>query len=690
MDLQDPKVEVPAWQQKRPTGNWLQRNFWALATVIGVGIACFLVVHFFKKPGQLSVLESQAMNMSAMQPPAGAVPVAIMPVRESEIEGSVTYTGTVQAFEDEDVYPRITGRIVRMLVYPGDRVKKNQLLLELDPPNRSEYSEKASESQFAAEAAMHNAGIAEEELKQKRYELEAAKASQSASEDELKEAQANLDYWKPEIKRQEALLKTQVVSQQEYDDELAKFKGAEAKVRQLQARVLQAKNSKFAAQAALDGELHHVGHTALASKEANAAARTADIVDSYTRIVARSDGVVTKRLVSPGVVASPGMLILKVSHINKVRLQAEVASDDASRLSVGAPVYIKAAENSEQELKAKITSIFPAADASTRTLIVEALVDNIGPRLARAAHDAKDVQSLNDFRMLPGEYVVMRLGTGRKRALTIPSSAVVWREGKPSAWKAVGGDDSGNNNSTDNNSTDNNGTDNNGTDNNGTDNNGTGNNGTGNNGPGNNGPSRGSNGDDQAHTSGMASGSTGGGGIHKAELVPISIGLSDGNRTEVTSGFSAGDLVIYEGFSSLQNGAKVVGTEWGSEGLVKLPDSSQVTNNRLDAANQWTADRIVGSWKLHFSMTPQPPTANDNKIVCQLVQVKGQPVSGAQISAKTSMPTMSMAGPGLSAHEEKPGQYVLTSNFSAGLWQADIAVDSNGLKKEFTFEFEIP
>ena len=32
------------------------------------------------------------------------------------------YTGSVAAFNEEDVYPRVTGRIVELPVYPGDAV----------------------------------------------------------------------------------------------------------------------------------------------------------------------------------------------------------------------------------------------------------------------------------------------------------------------------------------------------------------------------------------------------------------------------------------------------------------------------------------------------------------------------------------------------------------------------------------
>lgn len=115
----------------------------------------------------MSVIESQAMDMTAMKPTRGAIPVAIAAVKEDELDASVTYTGAVQAFEDEDVYPRITGRIVAMPVYPGDRVKPGQLLVQLDPAVNSEYSAKLQESQYAADAAVHNSSIAKEELTQR-------------------------------------------------------------------------------------------------------------------------------------------------------------------------------------------------------------------------------------------------------------------------------------------------------------------------------------------------------------------------------------------------------------------------------------------------------------------------------------------------------------------------------------------
>src|SRR5581483_11722465 len=109
--------------------------------------------------------------------------------------------GSVQSYTDEDVYPRITGRIISEAVYPGDRVKKGQLLVQLDAVN-SEYASKAREAAYAARAASHNAGIAREEAQAKQAQAKASAAAQVEAKKGLEQSQASLDYWSKEIQRE--------------------------------------------------------------------------------------------------------------------------------------------------------------------------------------------------------------------------------------------------------------------------------------------------------------------------------------------------------------------------------------------------------------------------------------------------------------------------------------------------------
>lgn len=64
-----------------------------------------------------------------------AVPVKVMKLEKRNIAKTLDYTATLQA--DEQVYyaPAAAGRIGKIYVEVGDRIKKGQLLVEMDPTN---------------------------------------------------------------------------------------------------------------------------------------------------------------------------------------------------------------------------------------------------------------------------------------------------------------------------------------------------------------------------------------------------------------------------------------------------------------------------------------------------------------------------------------------------------------------------
>lgn len=682
-------TEEKKMQQSGTTGvvAWLKKNFWGLATIIVVTVVCVIIVQVFKKPGQMSVIESQAMDMNAMVPPKGAVPVGIVRVESGAVEGSVTYTGTVQAYTDEDVYPRVTGRVVAMPVYPGDRVRKGQLLVQLDPADNSEYSAKKEEAKSAEDAAMHNAGIAKEEFDQKRHELDAAQQAEEAARNAVAEAEANLSYWRPEVERQKALLESKVVSLDEYQKEASELKAAQARLQQAQAKLKEATSTRLASQAASDAAVHHVGHFSSAARQAQASLKNASIYEKYTHIVAQDDGVVTKRIISPGVVVNPGMLLLKVAHIKRARVQAEVASEDARKLRLGNKVYIKDSENAQKEIQASITAIFPAADPSSRTFTVEAVVNNVLPEEGMAGH----------YRFLPGQYVVMRLLTGERDGLLVPTSAIIWREGKAQVWKASGEGDYSSAKKyqcpmhpdviSDK--------------------------------PGtcpkcgmDLEPVSGADKKDSTvsakkeYTCTMhpevVSDKPGKcpkcnmdlvpkelGGKKVAQLVDIEVGLSNADKTEVLSGLSEGDEVIFAGYSRLQPGMPVVATDWGKSGPVRLPLASEVAGNRLDASNNWSYEQMVGGLMINVSLSPAK--GGSNSIVVKTSKHGGGNVPGARVAVKTSMPGMNMPGPDLNGTTGLNGEVRLKSDLMSGLWQLKLSVTPPGQETtESTLDVEVP
>ena len=130
----------------------LRQHIWEipLIAVLLIGSSIAVKAWKAKHPGSMSVLESQAMDITAMKPPVGAVPVATEVVHLGAFTAKVTYTGSVAPIEEQVVYPRVEGYLKNLSVYSGDRVSANQLIAVVDSPDLRSKVAEASAGQAAA------------------------------------------------------------------------------------------------------------------------------------------------------------------------------------------------------------------------------------------------------------------------------------------------------------------------------------------------------------------------------------------------------------------------------------------------------------------------------------------------------------------------------------------------------------
>ncbi len=535
---------------------FLWRNLIGLLVLIVIIVTVRFAMAKYRRPGSQTVLEGESMDMTTMTAPLGTVPVAAETVRARAFAATVTYTGSVVAFNDEDVFPRVAGTLVELSVYPGSRVRAGQVIGRLDSV---ELTARTNEAEFARQAAQNEIGISESEHQQAQAqqrvseakvrslqgslrdmqsqrtaaeamqeqadrENEAAQSSVADAEANVTAMQADTEYWNNEIAREEKLYKARAVSTDEYQRELSQGKTAGAKLIQAQSAVqekhamLAASNAKIrqaaagitGAEARLDqarseivgaqadvsagaanvtADRRRIQQRSAMAGQAAAQERTADIVRGYTELRARQDGVVTERLVSPGTLVQPGMAVLRIKNIAKVRIQANVAEADISGIRVGNPVTVTTQRDPKLLLRAHVTSIFSAANPQSRTIIVEALVPNPNNRL------------------LPGQYVVLQIATAAsRRILTIPMTAVQRDiDQKPYVWIAAAEKQSGK---------------------------------------------------------------------QIARRVPITLGAADGQRVVAESGLQAGDIVVYAGNENLREGDALTLTDWTASGPRTLPEGS--------------------------------------------------------------------------------------------------------------------
>jgi len=81
-------------------------------------------------------------------------------------------------------------------------------------------------------------------------------------------------------------------------------------------------------------------------------------------------GTVTSRGVSAGDSIAPGQLLATISKANKVRIQFYVDKEELSDIKLGNNVTV---DSGDKEINAKIVTISPQADASTKRFLVEAV-----------------------------------------------------------------------------------------------------------------------------------------------------------------------------------------------------------------------------------------------------------------------------------------------------------------------------
>lgn len=723
-----------------------RKHIVALAVILGSALLAQWTVNRYRRPGQMTVIEAQAMDMSNVKAPVGSHPVATEVVHAASFRSTVTYTGTVLPYLDQMVYPRVTGWLTDLNAYAGDRVRKGQILGHVEAPDLAAQASKAADEARAASAELPvaRADVARARAEQSAAQAEAAAGAadaQSAQADvnaaqlavaqaqaevrqaeaslsgaqamadqadagaeearnNLAAAQADLAYWKAEIARAERLARGGAISQDEYQAERSKYQAAvanadaaAAKLRQAQANARSAQqaveasraaveiaNRKLAQSRAMVASAQARAHNRIASanaakqrvaaadaayraaisqvsRQASAAAaaanesRYASLFGAEYRLVrAPIDGIVMRRLVDTGTLVNPGMAVLEVADHSRMRVQANVAEADMADIRIGAPVTIRQ-QGGTKPITAKVTSIFPQADPVARTSIVEAIV----PDSAGLTH---------------GEFVTMEITTSSTtRAITVPNRAI-WtfnESGKPSVWLAVGGTATGAQA------------------------------GAGIAGMGD--PKttytcpmhpdvkRGKPGN--CPKCGMKLQPVSTGGPKRAHLVYVTLGKSDGNRTEVLSGLNDGDEVIVDGFQGLNEGDSVTPVPWGPNGPKVMPSPGE-GDGRLTAANGWQGSRRAGDLTVHAAIS-EPRAGAPTSFTFTISDQGGNPVQDAQVSTVTSMPGMEMGStPSLSLRRVGPGKFEGSATFSSGLWQVEVrVVRAGGEAGSAAFQFNV-
>jgi RND family efflux transporter MFP subunit len=336
----------------------------ALAVVIGVGAAGIVADwHLAASPSPSLVSPWKPDNLPRVE---------VVRPRRATVARRLQTNATLEAFEETDLFAKVSGYLSDVRADIGDHVKAGQVLAVIDVPEMNQ------------------------ELAEAKARLEARKSS-------LESARRQLDHNKADVALQNALAKDR--------EQLGEGRHfiSDRTLDQVHANAEIAKADLGVAEANRD----------LAANQVDVAAATVEKIKTllaYAQIVAPFDGVVARRRVNRGdlvqaatatrTTPSAGSLFT-VQRIDTIRVFCDVPENDVPHLHVGDPAVVEPAGFDDKPFIGKVTRFSLRLDPETRNMRTE--VDLSNP----------------DERLYPGTYAQVTLEMNRRPdAPTVPSAAV--------------------------------------------------------------------------------------------------------------------------------------------------------------------------------------------------------------------------------------------------------------------------
>ncbi len=103
---------------------------------------------------------------------------------------------------------------------------------------------------------------------------------------------------------------------------------------------------------------------------ADAAAKEAEAMLGYTKVIAPFDGVITRKYADVGDLAAPGKSLLEMEDARDLRLEADVPEAVISHLTLGDKLGVRVS-GVTNELEGVVSEIAPSADPNSRTFLVK-------------------------------------------------------------------------------------------------------------------------------------------------------------------------------------------------------------------------------------------------------------------------------------------------------------------------------
>ena len=327
---------------------------WATRWIVG-GVTLFLVLGLsrFAYTKLNAATPVEVVRVHAIQSGSQAARDAVI----------LNATGYIVAHHNIEVAAKVVGRVNYIGVEKGDRVKAGQVVARLED---DEY--RAQVQQYKGNLDSLQAKLEEAEHGSRPEEIAVAEANWKQAQSDLENAKVTLDRTRP--------LTTQgVMSKQAYDDAMAKYDNAVAKVNSLKKTYDLAKLGPRAEEIqSLRGQVEQArGQLAYAQTQLD-----------NTLIRAPVDGTILERAVEKGEFVTTSMVgdkgakgyVVSLADLNDLQVELDIAQNDFSKLHMGQPGIITTDAFPDLKFNGRIEEMSPEANRQKATVQVKVKVLN--------------------------------------------------------------------------------------------------------------------------------------------------------------------------------------------------------------------------------------------------------------------------------------------------------------------------
>jgi HlyD family secretion protein len=280
--------------------------------------------------------------------------------RMKKLVQMVSATGEINPKEYVELQAEISGVITDLYVEEGDRVKKGDVLLRIDPI-QTETAMRAQEAILSAtqsEARNQQAQIAVQKTNSER-DL----ASVRLADAELDKAQQNYELAKSQFERKQALFEDNLISRDDYDAAKNTMLIAQASLRSAEAQKKQAEAQYQVSKVVLEQAKSSYESALSRVKQQQAMLQSQQDLLQKTTIRAPLSGVITQMNVEvgeravPGTLNNPSATLMVIADLSVIEAELQVDETDIVDLQLGQPAVIKVDALPDRPLKGKVTEI---------------------------------------------------------------------------------------------------------------------------------------------------------------------------------------------------------------------------------------------------------------------------------------------------------------------------------------------